>query len=245
MAFDLAKGSEFVVVSQEPSTVQAAAMRAKADQAGLLGRRLYVAEADAGRPVLADNYTNVLVIADATDDLLPKLNAKAMLKVLTPHGGKAIVGLARNSSGALTKANLETWAKAFGAHDATVVQDAFGLWAIITKPQLPGAAEWTHRFFDSGFNPVSTDTAFTLPSMTQWLDTPYNHGAAPRIAGGRLLCVTEGAYSVGRPGKGREFLDHARCVQRSRSLETGHGRAVRRRLLSVVSRADCGRGVRR
>ncbi|MGA2618861.1 MAG: PQQ-binding-like beta-propeller repeat protein [Thermoguttaceae bacterium] len=207
LAFDLVKGSEFVVVSQEPNAARTAAMRAKADQAGLLGRRLYIAEADAGTSVLADNYANVLVIADATDDLLAKLDAKAMLKALTPHGGKAIVGLAKGSAGTLTKANLETWAKGFGVQDIKVVQDAFGLWAIITRPQLPGAAEWMHRFFDSGFNPVSTDTAFTMPSMTQWLGTPYNHGAgAPRIAGGKLLSVMEGAYSARRPEVEVNFL---------------------------------------
>ena len=50
LAFDLAKGSEFVVVSQETTAARAAARRAKADQAGLLGRRLYVAEAEAGCP---------------------------------------------------------------------------------------------------------------------------------------------------------------------------------------------------
>ena len=48
LAFEVVNGSEFVVVSQETTTAQAAAMRAMADQAGLLGRRLYVVEADAG-----------------------------------------------------------------------------------------------------------------------------------------------------------------------------------------------------
>ena len=112
LAIDLAKGSEFVVVSQELPLPRPPPC-AKADQAGLLGRRLYVAEAGADTPVLADNYANLLVIVDASDKLLAKLDRKTMLKVLTPHGGKAIVGLARNSSGGATEANLETWAKAF------------------------------------------------------------------------------------------------------------------------------------
>ena len=102
-----------------------------------MGRRLYVAEADAGAPVLADNYANVLVIADATDELLNKLDPKVMLKVLAPHGGKAIVGLAKGA-GTLSKAKLAEWARRFGVPEARVVQDDFGLWAIITRPQLPG-----------------------------------------------------------------------------------------------------------
>jgi len=208
LAFDLVKGkgSEFVVVSQESTAEKAAAMRAKADQAGLLGRNLYIAEADFNAPVLADNYANLLVIADATNEMLGKLDPKVMLKVLTAHGGKAIVGLAKGSTGVLTKAKLEEWAKSFGVPDARVMQDDSGLWAIVTKPQLAGAAEWTHRLFDSAFNPISTDTAFILPSMTQWLDTPYNHGAgAPRMAGGRLLMVMEGQYHS-RPEVDVNFL---------------------------------------
>jgi outer membrane protein assembly factor BamB len=206
LAMDLARGSELVVVSQEAGAAQAAAMRAKADQAGLLGRSMYVAEAEAGTPVLADNYANVLVIADATDELLTRLDAKAMLRALTPHGGKAIVGLAKGSAGVLARTKIEAWAKGFGAAETKVIEDDFGLWAVVTKPQLPGAAEWTHRLFDAGFNPVSTDTAFTMPSMTQWLDTPYNHGpGAPRIAGGRLLLVMEGRYNS-RPECDVNFL---------------------------------------
>ncbi len=199
LALDLVTGSDCLVVSQQPTTAKATALRAKADQAGLLGRRLYVAEAEVGTPVLADNYANVLLITDATEELLGKLDPQVILKVLTAHGGKAIVGLAKGSPGQLTKDALEAWSHGFGVPEATVVQDAFGLWAIVTKPQLPGAAEWTHRFFDAAFNPVTTDSAFTMPAMTQWLDTPYNHGTgAPRIAGGRLLCVMEGAY-MSRP----------------------------------------------
>ena len=122
-------------------------------------------------------------------------------------------------------------------HDATVVQDAFGLWAIITKPQLPGAAEWTHRLFPTRVSTRSTDTAFTLPSMTQWLDTPYNHGAgARRIAGGRLLCVMEGAYSVGRPERDVDFLHHGRRVQRSRS---GNGTWESRTPPTTICRQSC------
>jgi outer membrane protein assembly factor BamB len=198
LVFDLVKGSEFVVVSQEPTAARAAAMRARADQAGFLGRRLYIAEAAASSPVLADSYANVLIVADATDDLLAQLDPKTMLRVLTPHGGKAVVGLAKTAQGILTRARLETWARGFGvpAANVKIADDAEGLFAIITRPPLAGAAEWTHRLFDSGFNPVSTDTAFTMPSMTQWLGTPYNEGAgAPRIAGGRLLMVMEGAYN--------------------------------------------------
>ena len=207
MAFAVARASELLVVSQEAHPARVAAARAAADKAGLLGRRVYIAQGSPARCVLADNYANLLVVADATDDDLPKLPPKELLRVLTPHGGQVIVGLAKGTAGTLTKARLSEWARGFGVAETKVVEDDFGLWAQVVKPPLAGAAEWTHRFFDSAFNPVSTDTAFTMPSMTQWLGTPYNHGAgAPRIAGGRLLCVMEGAYSARRPEVDVNFL---------------------------------------
>ena len=174
LAFDLVKGkgSEFVVVSQESTAEKAAAMRAKADQAGLLGRNLYIAEADFNAPVLADNYANLVVITDATDELLGKLDPKVMLKVLAAHGGKAIVGLAKGAKGTLTQAKLEEWVKGFGVPDAKVSKDDFGLWAVVTKPQLAGAAEWTHRYYRAANNPYSEDTVLTYPLVTKWLEKP-------------------------------------------------------------------------
>jgi len=193
LAFDLAKGSDFLVASQEPTAEIAAAMRAKADQAGLLGRNLYIAEADFNTPVLADNYANLLVIADATDEMLGKLDAKVMLRVLAPYGGKAIVGSAKGATGTLTKANLDEWVKGFSVPDAKVVQDDFGLWATVTKPQLPGSTEWTHRYYRPHNNPVTEDTTVHWPLMTQWLDKPYNDsGTLGLMAGGRVFQVMEG-----------------------------------------------------
>ena len=78
------------------------------------------------------------MIADATDELLDKLDSKTMLKVLTPHGGKAIVGLAKGGKGTLSKGKLEEWAKGFGVPETKIIEETFGLWAVVTKPQLPG-----------------------------------------------------------------------------------------------------------
>jgi outer membrane protein assembly factor BamB len=184
LALALAQNSEFIVVSQEPDAARMQAASAAADKSGLLGRRLYLAESPVEKIVVADHYANLLVATGVTDATLGEWSAPDVMRKLTPHGGKAVVG------GKVTETALRAWAK-----DAEVVTDAFGTWAIIERPALPNSAEWTHRFFDSSFNPVSTDTAFVLPSMTQWLDTPYNHGAGyPLMAGGRLLMVMEGKY---------------------------------------------------
>jgi outer membrane protein assembly factor BamB len=195
----VALASEMLVIGQESSATATMAAREQADRANLLGRRLIIAHAAAGEPVVADHVANLVFVPIEDDAALGQLNAMRLLRAATAHGGKVIVGGRR-----ATKPALTAWGKTLGKPaDATqpgaqveIATVAGGTWLVATKAALPGAAEWTHRLHDSSFNPVTPDTAFTMPSMTQWLGTPFNHGAgAPRIAGGRMLMVMEGQYN--------------------------------------------------
>ncbi len=60
---------------------------------------------------------------------------------------------------------------------------------IVTKPALPGAGNWTHRMGNAANNPASTDTAFRLPAMIQYLAMPFHtsfHGTMLTEGGLRI-----------------------------------------------------------
>ena len=197
LAFALTRASEFYVVAQEatPEAMQAAC--ARADREGLLERRMTIAEGLRGTCILADCYANLFVLTGVTDAELPRLDVPKILRRLAPHGGQAVIGLAKGENGTLSKAGLESWAKGFALPTARVVEDAAGLWAVVTRPPLPDSAEWTHNLFDASSNPYTSDTAFAWPPMTQWVGKPYQKaGAVGVIGGGILFAVTEEKSAV-------------------------------------------------
>jgi len=59
---------------------------------------------------------------------------------------------------------------------------------VITKPALPGSDEWTHRQHAADNNQVSSDIAFHLPAMLQYIAMPehmgYHNGT--HLAGGSI-----------------------------------------------------------
>lgn len=63
----------------------------------------------------------------------------------------------------------------------------------LTKPALPGADDWTHRFHGPDNNPVSGDTAFRMPSMLQFLGLPMQTSfqGVTLVAGSRRVELTD------------------------------------------------------
>lgn len=147
-------------------------LREQAATAGFLCSKLYAEEGSPSIIPFADSYVNLLVVSDATDANISALSTTEIQRVLVYGVGKAVVGLSAGSPGPLTKAKLELWLKGFADASSRIVQDAHGLWAIITRNPQPGAAPWTHRLYSPANNVVSTDTACTWPLMTQWLGSP-------------------------------------------------------------------------
>lgn len=101
LAFALAETSGFYVVAQEPSPAAMQAACAKADQAGLLGRRMTVIEGAQPACAVADCSANLYVLTGVTDGGLPV--ASDVLRKLAPQAGQAVVGLAAGEAG--TKAD--------------------------------------------------------------------------------------------------------------------------------------------
>ncbi|HYW80574.1 MAG TPA: PQQ-binding-like beta-propeller repeat protein, partial [Thermoguttaceae bacterium] len=165
-------------------------VREQARNEGTLGYRLYAEQGDVGRIPFADGYVNVVLITDMTDRALDATRVDEIVRVLAPQTGMALVGLSKGSDGALTKSKLEVWALSSGIEDVRIEQNDLGLFACIRKPPLPGAADWTHRLYDSANHSLSPDTACAWPVMTQWLGRPLLTQEPLQIAaGGRVASV--------------------------------------------------------
>lgn len=64
---------------------------------------------------------------------------------------------------------------------------------VLTKPALPGADDWTHRFHGPDNNPASMDAAFHLPAMLQYLALPMQTSfqGVTLVAGSRRVELTD------------------------------------------------------
>jgi len=195
LALQLARASQFLVVTQEADQPAVQRTAAAAEAAGLLGTRVVVAQAGPASAVTAPRLANLLALTQVTDATLAKLDGAALLDQVAPDGGRLIIGKAASAPGTLSRAALEAWAKKLGA--AEVHQDALGLFAVITRGPVPKSAPWTHRNFDATGNAVSTDRAFAWPPMTQWMGKPYMDGGGMILVGdGVYVAVTEGVPSI-------------------------------------------------
>ena len=91
LALELTRQSDFLVLAMDADAENVAVAKAKAADAGLLGRRLYVEQGSTGAIPFADNYVDLLVLSDVPEkDLSPELRAE-ILRVLTPIRGRAVL----------------------------------------------------------------------------------------------------------------------------------------------------------
>ena len=80
---DLAKGSELLVYFQSPSPEEVNEVRQSAEEAGLLGRRIFVDRGDWKSIHLADNLAGAVLVAPAADS---SIDREELLRVLHPEG---------------------------------------------------------------------------------------------------------------------------------------------------------------
>ena len=206
LAFAIARQSGLVVHCLETNQAAVAAARASAADAGLLGTRLYVEHGTADAIPFADNYVDMLVLPHATAAHLAALPLAEVMRVLTPRG-RVMIGC--DSGADLTATTLSNWSARFSISNLqfAICNDPSGLWAVLTKPPLPGATDWSHWTCQADNNLMSPDAAIKAPFQTQFIDTPY-YLAAPSLtlaAAGRLFVLTG-------PHGGADFADTVNTI---------------------------------
>jgi len=189
LAVELARESKLLVHAMNEKPAEVATARKAADDAGFLGRTVYVEEGGVSKNPLADWCADLLVIDDASDADLAQVVQKDVRRVLSPYRGVAIVGRAKALGAGLSRAKLEAWLKGLDAPGGKIVEDDFGLWAVATMPPLAGGDDWTHYAHGAGQNRYSKDDVLKYPYLLQWTGKPYYDGKFDMVvaAGGRLF----------------------------------------------------------
>ena len=189
LVVEVARSSKLLVHAMSEKPAEVATARKAADEAGLLGRTVYVEEGGVAKNPLADWCADLLVIDDASDADLERIAAKEVRRVLSPYRGVAVVGRAKALGAGLTRAKLEAWLKGLDVPGGKIVEDDFGLWAVATMPPLAGGDDWTHYAHGPDQNRLSADEALKWPYLIQWTAKPYYDGKfdIAVAAGGRLF----------------------------------------------------------
>jgi len=175
---------------QDGDDARVAQARRAADEKCLLGRRVWFDHGDLARLLPAGRSADLVVLTDLeAGELTPELAAE-IRRVLHPWYGVAVVG---DASGGLDATALRAWAGSIAKRVAALPGE--GALVAVQADPLPGADDWAQWWHGSDNNPVSTDTAFTLPATIQWTGKPYfgpTRLELPIVSGGRLFMLWNG-----------------------------------------------------
>ena len=184
--------------AQEADPAAVAAARRAADEAGLLGRRMWIDQCGTSRLLPVRRSCDLVVLTDlGREDLTPELAAEVR-RVLHPWYGVAVLG---DGSGMLDRAALMGWAKGIGAE----VSPLAGGGALVTVEAGPleGADNWTHWWHGPDNNAVSNDYAYSVPETIQWTGKPFfsTRLELPIVSNGRVFMLWNGHLLDMTPGE--------------------------------------------
>lgn len=193
LALDLAGASELFVHVWEPDRERVEAVRRRVDEAALWGKRVIVERGEFSALPHAEHIVDLILAVHLSPQGLEALPLAEIMRALRP-GGKAVIGSwpsADTPTAQFDASTLTTWLKQHPLGDAQpeVHSEVGAVWAVLTKPPLAGADDWSHWEHGPDNNPVSEDTVIKAPYMTQWLGQPY-YIAMPAIttsAAGRIF----------------------------------------------------------
>jgi outer membrane protein assembly factor BamB len=219
-----AKGGDnrLLIDAFESAPAQLATAQANVTALGLMGRNMYVRSGALSTKEFsmpyADNFCDMVAITDLADADLSTISYNEVERVLC-MGAKAWVGRAAVEGPGMTATALTKWIG--GTHalsSATVVTDATGMWAVITKiDRLPDTYEGPHPQAYSG-SWFYNDKKATWPCLPQWYAKPY----------GISLIQTKGytpesRFTVICSGGGRIYGSEIDSVPRHHSAERKYG----------------------
>lgn len=191
LMLELLARTELYVVGYDSDRACIDAARKALWQAGQLGVRAAVLEADLNRLPCSD-YLADLVVSEtaAVEGTLPG-SADEVARILSPCGGAAILGQPAEAGRVLTADEVSGWT---GNNEGWRRLDCPGAWTALTRGELHGAADWTHQYAEPGNSGCSGDPLVKAPFELQWFGRPgmakvvdrHQRAAAPLYCNGRL-----------------------------------------------------------
>ena len=186
LATELAKRTELRIHVAESDPARATVTRNTLAAAGLYGARVEVdvipTGATNGLPY--PPYFANLVVVDTAELGQGALTARALLRVLKPHGGVLLASTAATEA-AWTSAGVVSPAQLGGA----------GPWTKLVRGALPGARDWTHQYADAGNSGSSDDERVRGRPEVLWYGEPgadkmhdrHRRSEAPLQLAGRMF----------------------------------------------------------
>ncbi|GAB4151217.1 MAG: hypothetical protein Tsb009_26530 [Planctomycetaceae bacterium] len=197
LAYELAKRSGLKIYCIEPDENKVARSRAKLASAGIYGHRVIVHHADFSAIPYSNFFAN-LVVSDS-HLLTGKLpgDPADIVRMLKPLGGTFALATPNAASKiAVTKYYSAMDLKEFGTTKSK------GSWTLLARGALPGAADWSHLYGDSGNTASSEDTRVQGGLGVLWYGDPgpgkmvnrHEGAVGPLAVNGRLF--VQGTDSV-------------------------------------------------
>jgi len=200
LAYEISKRVDMTIIGVDDDPKKVAAARAAIDKAGRYGGHVGIHKGPLNKLPYTKYLFNLIVSDRALANGALPPSAAEIYRVLRPCGGVAYIGQpGKQRQGRLTRAGLEGWLKAGKIEDAEVTESDDGLWAVIRRGKLPGAADWSHQYANLGNTTCSEDTAVKKPLQMQWYGRPgprhmfdrHSFTTAPICVNGRMFTLGE------------------------------------------------------
>jgi len=198
LAFELAKRSDLIIVGVDTNLTSISTAIDKLMEAGVYGARIKLRPVSSLDSLQFTKYFFNLIVSDHLISEGSCVGSAAeMFRVLRPSGGIAYLGQPAGCPNVLNEAELEAWLDAAGLTHTTT-DDAHGLWSMVVRGPLAGAAEWPRQYGNPDNAACTGDTlegaTQTSQMMVQWIGWPgADFGAdrnprmpTPVMANGRL-----------------------------------------------------------
>ena len=162
---ELVNQSNLRIIVVDPDADKVATLRSRFDSMGLYGTRVAAIVADPGAVALPP-YLATLVVAQGAD----AAGIGNTFRVLRPYGGEAVIET--------DDAGFERLEKAI-ANDAlpNALLTRYARFVVLSRPgALPGSADWTHEYGNSGNTLTSADELVKAPLGILWFGGPASSG---------------------------------------------------------------------
>jgi len=173
LAFELAKRTELSIVCVDDDSRRIRRIRGLLHKAGLYGDRItarHVPSLD--KLPFTSCFANLIVSERMVTQGKCVGDAKEVFRLLRPGGGTACLGTPGGPHEERLAKELPAWLSDARIHSSTVD----GSWAVIVRPELPGADSWTHQYGSSRNCSANADTlgnaTHTTDLKVQWLGRP-------------------------------------------------------------------------